>query len=44
MAVDGRPDRHTDPPFPDGENPYVPPFYYLALIAVLALVIAATFL
>lgn len=44
MAADRRTDRRIDPPFPDGENPYVPPFYYLALIAVLALVIAATFL
>lgn len=44
MAGDRRPDRRIDPPFPEGENPYIPPFYYLALIAVLALVIGATFL
>ena len=44
MADDRRPDRRIDPPFPQGENPYIPPYYYLALIAALALVIAATFL
>jgi len=44
MAEDRRSRRRDDSPFPDGENPYVPPFYYLALIAVLALVIVATFL
>lgn len=44
MTADGRPDRRIDPPLPDGENPYIPPVYYLVLIAVLALVIAATFL
>lgn len=41
---DRRPDRRKEPPFPEGENPYVPPTYYLLFIALLALVIAATFL
>lgn len=44
MTGNGHPDRRNDPPFAEGENPYVPPGYYLLSIGVLALVIAATFL
>jgi hypothetical protein len=44
MTADRRSDRRSDPPFDDGENPYIPPYYYLVLIAALALLIAATLL
>jgi hypothetical protein len=44
MTGDRRTDRRSDPPFAEGENPYIPPSYYLLSIGVLALVIAATLL
>lgn len=44
MTEDRRPDRRTEAPIPDGENPYFPPLYYVVLIGAFALVIAATFL
>jgi len=44
MTRHRRTEQRNDPPFADGENPYVPPIYYLVVIAVLALVVLATFL
>ena len=44
MNGNRRSDRREDPPFADGENPYIPPYYYLVVIAVLTCAILATFL
>ncbi|MDK9695435.1 MAG: hypothetical protein OEL76_03500 [Siculibacillus sp.] len=42
MTRDGRPGRKSEPTFAEGENPYVPPIWYLATIGALALVVLAT--
>jgi hypothetical protein len=44
MTGEQRPDRRSDPPSPDGEKPGIRAALQLGVIALLALLIFATFL